>query len=119
MSIKLIVAGGRDFLDRDRFNSAMRSFECDNEGLPDAILSGMARGADQMGVDYAMENNIQILPFPALWHRHGRSAGPIRNRQMARNATHLLAFWDGRSRGTRDMIQVAEDMKLNVRIARY
>ena len=50
---------------------------------------------------------------------HGRAAGPIRNKEMANNADALIAFWDGQSRGTRSMINLARKMGLQVAICRY
>ena len=48
-----------------------------------------------------------IKQFPADWDTHGRSAGYKRNIQMGHYGTHLLAFWDGKSKGTGSMIDIA------------
>lgn len=48
--------------------------------------------------------DIPVKRFPADWDRHGRAAGPIRNCQMAQYADALIAIWDGKSRGTKNMI---------------
>jgi NADPH-dependent 7-cyano-7-deazaguanine reductase QueF-like protein len=53
---------------------------------------------------YAKENRIELKVFPADWNKHGRAAGPIRNAQMGDYADQLVAVWDGKSKGTKNMI---------------
>lgn len=84
-----------------------------NYGTPMFIVSGMARGPDLMGKRYAEEHGIAVIPMPAEWDKHGRSAGHIRNREMAVEGDSLIAFWDGKSSGTRSMIQYAKEQKHN------
>jgi predicted Rossmann-fold nucleotide-binding protein len=83
------------------------------------ILSGGAKGADQLGERYAKERGITVEVYPALWSVHGRSAGYIRNRQMAQSADALVAFWDGRSPGTEHMIDLAEHLQIPYRVIRF
>jgi hypothetical protein len=93
---------------------------CPGKGRPDiTIISGTARGADQLGEYYAMKHGYNIERYPAEWDKYGRSAGYKRNEQMARIATHLMAFWDGKSRGTQHMIDLARKYKLKVSIALF
>ena len=70
-----------------------------------AVISGGARGADAAGETWAYANRIPVEVFPANWNEYGKKAGPIRNQQMADVADALIALWDGKSRGTRDMIK--------------
>ena len=63
-----------------------------------------------------MENNLPVERYPADWENNGRAAGPIRNRQMAEIANALIAFPLGESRGTRNMIKLAQEKGLLVRI---
>ena len=58
-------------------------------------------------------------PFPANWKAHGRAAGPIRNAQMASVSHALIAFWDGKSRETKNMIDTATKRGLQVAVVRY
>lgn len=51
--------------------------------------------------------------------KHGKMAGPIRNLEMAKYADGLIAFWDGKSRGTRDMITKAKKERLFLRVVDY
>lgn len=87
-------------------------------GFVSAVVSGTARGADTFGERWAEENNIDITRFPSNWDKYGSRAGPIRNQVMAKNAEGLVAVWDGNSRGTRSMIQLAEKHGLRIMIFR-
>ena len=116
---RIIVAGGRDFndyslLDR-KLNHILQRLAPDNT----AIVSGMARGADKLGVRWARKNNFDVIPFPADWNTYGKKAGFLRNAQMANMATHLIAFWDGKSSGTANMIELATNKGLKVVIIDY
>ena len=116
---RLIVAGSRDFN-----NYELLKQKCDSllsqKRLTHSIviISGTARGADRLGEQYAAERGYRVERFPADWNRDGIAAGPIRNSQMAAHADALVAFWDGKSRGTRDMIEKAKERNLPVRIVR-
>lgn len=117
---KLIVAGGRDFNDYGRLHDAIISL-AHNE-LKDfavSIVSGMAKGADAMGAKFANTNGITLHKFPADWEAYGKRAGFMRNAQMGTFADGLLAFWDGKSRGTQHMIQCMEQAGKPVRVINY
>jgi hypothetical protein len=118
MHVKLIIAGGRDFDDYDMVVEHMKGKRSADEHTL-TIITGSARGADTLGAQYADDNHIPSVLLPADWRRHGRSAGYIRNEEMARNATHLLAFWDGKSKGTGHMIDIAYKHKLKVKVVYY
>jgi len=117
---KLIVAGGRDFNNYELLRRAL--FAIADVELADrevSIVSGMARGADALGVRFARENNVKLHEFPADWDRHGKCAGFIRNHAMGDVADGLLAFWDGQSKGTNDMIQYMQSKSKLVNIVNY
>jgi hypothetical protein len=57
--------------------------------------------------------------YKADFKTYGKAGGPIRNREMAEEADALIAFWDGQSRGTKDMIEVAKKKGLKVRVIMY
>lgn len=77
------------------------------------------RGADKFALQWREGTlGIELDPYPADWDRHGRSAGPRRNQEMAETSDCLLAFWDGKSKGTRNMIQLALDYGLEVHVYR-
>lgn len=114
---RLIVAGSRNFN-----NYELLKQKCDSllsqKRLTHSIVivSGTARGADRLGERYATERGYRVESFPADWDRDGVAAGPIRNTQMAAHADALVAFWDGKSRGTKDMIEKAKERNLLLRI---
>lgn len=81
---------------------------------PTVVISGTARGADALGELWAAQNGIPIERFPADWNTHGRSAGYRRNAEMASNADALIALWDGTSKGTKGMIDLAKKRGLKV-----
>ena len=120
--IKLIIAGGRDFTNSSAVAKQI-GLIVKREGLkgPDQItvISGCARGADTVGAQVARKNNITVIEYPAQWDTYGKSAGYRRNEQMAKAATHLLAFWDGNSRGTAHMIEYARKCGLDVTVSHY
>lgn len=116
--IKVIIAGGRDFRDIGFMRKTLEHL-FSNIGKPDEVVCGMAKGADLLGFQWASENNITVKRFPANWTRHGKAAGYIRNDQMADYATHCVCFWDGYSRGTQHMIDIAKKKNLKLKIVRY
>ena len=118
--IRLIVAGGRDYEDYDLVKAHLDTFKRNNMDAVQ-IVSGAAPGADSLGERYALDesNSMGLTKFPAYWDKHGKAAGPIRNKEMAGYATHLMAFWDGKSKGTKNMITTALGSGLWVQVVRY
>ena len=80
------------------------------------IISGNASGADALGERYAREHSLKLEIYPAEWEEYGKSAGPLRNKLMAEKADFVVAFWDGNSRGTKNMIDCAIDQNIPYRI---
>lgn len=78
------------------------------------VVSGTARGVDKLGEQWAATVNIPVKRFPANWDLHGKSAGYIRNVEMSDYAEALVAIWDGESRGTEHMINIATNKGLKV-----
>ena len=113
---RVIIAGTRDFsnyqLLRDKCDAILSAKGQDSNIV---VVSGTARGADRLGERYARERGYQIRQFPADWLNDEKKAGPIRNAKMADNADALIAFWDGQSRGTKNMIDTAKRKGLAVR----
>ena len=83
------------------------------------IVSGHASGADSLGEKFAIEHNLQCEIYPAEWDKFGKSAGPKRNAEMAEVSDALIAFWDGKSPGTKSMIDLAKRKGLQIAIVRY
>ena len=84
--------------------------------IPTVVISGMARGADYLGIRYANTNSIPLEKHPALWDVYGKSAGYQRNAEMADVADALIALWDGKSKGTKHMIECAGQRMLKIHI---
>jgi hypothetical protein len=116
-SFKVIVAGGRDFFDYNLLKSKLDIILSKKDKV--TIVSGNAKGADSLGERYAKENGILVSYFPALWNQHGTKAGFIRNEEMAKYADACVCFWDGESSGTKDMIRLAKEYNLKLRIINY
>jgi alpha/beta superfamily hydrolase len=120
--MKLIIAGSRDFSD---YNLLKRSVDELIQGLalnaddPVEIINGGARGADSLGRWYATVNKLKVTTIRADWEKYGRAAGPKRNGQMAEIADALIAFWDGKSSGTADMIRQARQKGLSIHIVYF
>lgn len=115
---RVIIAGGRDFDNYELLKQRM-DFLLSETAEPIQVVCGQARGADQLGQLYAKERGYEIRYFPANWEYYGKRAGMLRNEQMAQNADALVAFWDGESRGTKNMIENAKKYKLKIRIIKY
>ena len=130
---KVIIAGGRDFNNYTYLKS-----KCDHalkNKKQIQIVSGKAKGADSLGEQYAKENNLSIKEFPADWDnlevenvvvktnkwgkKYNALAGLNRNEDMAKYADALIAFWDGESTGTKNMIDLAEKYELKVKVYPY
>ena len=97
---KLIIAGSRSFNDYDKLKSEVMNFIVEIDEIP-IIISGTAKGADKLGERFAEEYELEVDLYPANWNEYGKRAGPIRNEEMAKNATHCIVFWDGKSSGSK------------------
>lgn len=123
--IRIIIAGGRDFSDYKLLEDSVMQWIADFHGFDYeqvAVLTGLtgaAKGADALGVKFAQKYFIEDIAFPADWNKHGKAAGPIRNTEMARSATHCICFWDCESKGTRDMIRKAKNAGLKLKVVFY
>lgn len=107
--MRTIIAGSRHygfFTDQDRWVLSLLDIS--------EVVCGGATGADECGRRWAVDHQIPVRMFPADWATHKKAAGPIRNKQMAAYSHQLVAFWDGRSRGTGNMIAVARRYGLDV-----
>ena len=116
--MKLIIAGGRNFTNYQKLKQICDQFLQDKPNIE--IVSGAYyKGADKLGEQYAKEKGFKLKQFPANWDKHGKAAGPIRNQQMAEYADTLIAFWDRKSRGTKNMIQLAKNKNLKLKIHNF
>lgn len=79
------------------------------------IIAGKASGADTLAADWAIRSYAKLIEFPANWKLHGRSAGPIRNRQMLEEGKPELVIAFPGGRGTANMCDLAESARVEVR----
>lgn len=116
--MKVIIAGSRGITTMGELHQAMKDAFKGELVVATEIVSGGARGVDAIGEAWGRQRGLKVKRFPADWKTHGRRAGPIRNRQMAEYADVLVAVWDGRSRGTENMIATAMALGLRVHVHR-
>jgi hypothetical protein len=131
--IKLIIFGGREYADYENVKSNLDRI-LQNITEPIEIVSGRCNqgepvhvtdegvfvcGADGLGEKYAKEKGYPVKPFPADWEKYGKTAGWVRNNQMGDYGTHAVGFWDGISKGTKMMFDIAVAKKLKVKQVMY
>lgn len=129
--MKVIIAGGRDFNNLKLMQDTLMEIL---EHEPDLeIVSGMAKGADMMGLGLAKANGIDYKEFPANWQdmsepcrvgenqfgRYNKLAGMKRNHQMGDYADMAIVFWDGNSSGSNDMIEYMRELEKIVYVIKY
>ena len=105
--IRTVIGGCRDYCNYEEF--CVFVDRCLNELSGEVvILSGHCSGVDEMAERYAKQHGIKCEVYSADWKRYGRAAGPIRNRHMVEQCSVVIAFRDGKSRGTKSLISLAE-----------
>jgi len=105
--VKLIIAGSREFTDYELLTEMLAAKDLNADTVTE-VVSGCARGADRLGEKWAGAQGIPIARFPANWDNYGKRAGFIRNSEMAEYADACIVFWNGSSKGTKHMIDVAK-----------
>lgn len=119
--MNLIIAGSRTMSNYDLLKKEVDKFiqTIDKDVSADChVISGGANGADKLGQRYAEENGLIYFTFIPEWDELGKSAGWYRNRRMAMIATHCICFWDGKSKGTKLMIDLAIDHEVILKVIR-
>ena len=109
--MRIAVVGSREFVNLDEVRQFVREQE-----RTTVIVSGGARGVDSVAVDEAKRLRMPYEVHLPDWSKHGKAAGAIRNRTIVEAADEVVAFWDGRSRGTKISIDIAKALKKPVRV---
>jgi hypothetical protein len=110
--MKIVVCGSRSWSDYGAIHARLAQLAAGS-----VVISGGAPGADRLAERAARSLGLQLVVMPADWRRHGRAAGPIRNAAMLAAGPELvLAFWDGVSRGTADMVQRSRAAGVSVEV---
>jgi hypothetical protein len=110
--MKTIIAGSRtiDFETTIEYLSELRLLGVEIT----EVVSGTAKGVDYHGEWWGNRWDIPIKRFPANWNEYGKSAGYIRNQEMADYAEQLVCIWDGESKGTKHMIDIAKKKRIPI-----
>jgi hypothetical protein len=119
---RVIIAGGRDFDDYEYMSTKLNELFKDPNTFNNKtikVISGMAKGADFLAIRYADEKKLTKILFPANWKEYPRIAGFLRNEDMLSIATYLIAFWNGKSSGTKHMIDIAKEKGIPVWVFNY
>lgn len=118
-AIRILICGGRDFNDYARCKTDVLRLA---KGYSEVtFITGMARGADSLALKLYTEFECELDKYPADWDTFGKSAGFRRNQQMLDEGKPdvVLAYWDGKSRGTQHMIRISQERSINVHIEYY
>lgn len=110
--MRVLVCGSRHFKDYELLKEVLDGYDITT------IIEGEARGADTLAAIYGGRRGVAVLRFPAQWDKHGRSAGPIRNKQMLveGNPELVIAFRGPNSKGTQNMIDQSIKAGVEVKI---
>lgn len=109
--MKIAIVGSRTFTNYEMMCAFIERSLSDAEfNSIEAVVSDGARGADTLAEQYARENGLELIVFPAEWERYGRKAGPLRNVKIIQECDLCFAFWDGQSRGTEHDIDLCKEM---------
>lgn len=109
MTTRAIVCGSRDIESQDLLTQCLDAFGTSRPLT--TIISGGASGVDTLAKHHATTNGIEFVEMKANWTRHGRAAGFKRNAEMLKELGAggvVIALWDGKSRGTKHMLEIAE-----------
>lgn len=122
--LKVIIAGSRSFNNYKLLKEKMDFFlknkiDKNRPYFNIEIVSGTARGADTLGEKYAKEKGFALKKFPANWDLYGKKAGYIRNREMRDYADVCVVFWDGESKGSKHMINLAKEDNMPIRVVMF
>ena len=112
--MKTILAGSRTATPQD-VDAAIKSCPW----VISSVVSGCAVGADTFGAIWARYHNLPLKCMPADWERYNKRAGYLRNQDMASESEALIAVWDGKSKGTAHMIDIATKLGLHVHIHKF
>lgn len=117
-----LVVGSRGFTDYQMMKEKLDFFLSKKDRV--VIVSGGAKGADTLAERYAKEKGYPLKVFPANWDKYGKRAGYLRNYEMQTYISKadergIVAFWDGKSRGTKQNFGMAEKHGIPLKIVRY
>lgn len=113
--MKIIVAGSRTYTNHQYVYTVLDSVI----QRSDIVMQGGAQGVDQIAATWCRTHHVACREFKAEWEVYGKAAGTLRNAFMAHDSDALIAFWDGSSPGTGDMIRCMQRAGKPIFYARY
>lgn len=111
MNKRIAIVGSRSFLNYNFLKEKINDYKDKNSLSNITIVSGGAVGADKLSEQYAKEYNHEMVVFEPKWKEYGKSAGMIRNKEIIKNSDIVIAFWDSKSKGTKNSIDLAKKNK--------
>lgn len=115
---RIAVIGSRGFSDYSFFREKLEYLIQNIKGEIEFVSGGCKSGGDALISQYCEENNLKLTEYLPDWDTHGKKAGFLRNQLIVDDATHLIAFWDGKSKGTLSSIKMAEKKGIPIKIIR-
>jgi hypothetical protein len=100
--MKIAIVGSREYPDMDQVRAFVQSLS-----IYDTVVSGGARGVDKVAEEEAIKRNMRTAIFKAKWQEFGKRAGYLRNEEIVAACDKVVAFWDGKSKGTAHTINIA------------
>lgn len=104
MGERVAIVGSRDFPNLDQVQEYVRTLPAGT-----IVVSGGARGVDSTAEDEARRCGLTVVSIRPDWERYGKRAGFLRNKDIVIFAEKVVAFWDGKSKGTAHSIELAKD----------
>lgn len=124
LNVRVIISGSKSFDDYDLLKEKCMEILRPHMSNPISIISG-ADGTCKLGEQLARDYRLHCVRMPADWDRYGERAGFLRNLEVVDYANQdgsiaiLIAFWDGKSEGTKHMIDIARERKMPVYVINY
>lgn len=112
--MKIIIAGSRSFQNYKLLKEKMDKLTIKLDNI--VVISGHALGTDRLGERWAWENGFTCEVYHPDYTKYGKEAPIIRNKEMCKVASSLVAFWDQKSLGTRHIIEHARKQGLQVKV---
>ena len=113
--MKLSVIGSRTFENYEMLTAEILKLNLNIS----TIISGGAKGADALAERWTKENKVQIQLFKPDWKKYGKAAGLRRNESIVESCDYCLAFWDGKSKGTKFSIDYCKKQKKPVKVVLF
>ena len=108
---RILVVGSRTYNNKRNIAKTIDGYISDIKGRKNIlIISGGAKGVDSIAVEHSKSKEIETKTFEANWTLYDKKAGFIRNTIMGDTCTEAIVFWDGKSKGTKNMINILERM---------